>query len=150
MRTFVTIVGIVLSVAMFTAVTEAVASLRGYLIDDVKNSLGGFYASTEEIDALSLSELKDAPGVEKTVTLGSVGYADIGSQNPYKPYLFVADMSAGFSELVAVNLESSTSARTGGRNCPAYSSFDKRKCGVQHRRYADASHRRAYVGRLQA
>lgn len=106
MRTFVTIVGIVLSVAMFTAVTEAVASLRGYLIDDVKNSLGGFYASTEEIDALSLSELKDAPGVEKTVTLGSVGYADIGSQNPYKPYLFVADMSAGFSELVAVNLES--------------------------------------------
>lgn len=106
MRTFVTIVGIVLSVAMFTAVTEAVASLRGYLIEDVKNSFGGFYASTEEIDASTLSKLKNENEIDKTVTLGSVGYADIGSQNPYKPYLFVADISSGFSDLVAVNLES--------------------------------------------
>ena len=96
MRTFVTIVGIVLSVAMFTAVTEAVACLRGYLIDDVINSFGGFYANTEEIDASMLSKLKNEDGVDKTVTLGSVGYADIGSQNPYKPYLFVTNMSADF------------------------------------------------------
>lgn len=106
MRTFVTIVGIVLSVAMFTAVTEAVACLRGYLIDDVINSFGGFYANTEEIDASMLSKLKNEDGVDKTVTLGSVGYADIGSQNPYKPYLFVTNMSADFCDLVAVNLES--------------------------------------------
>ncbi|MBR5011219.1 MAG: hypothetical protein IKY12_01535, partial [Clostridia bacterium] len=43
-RTFVTILGIIVSVAMFTAVTEAIASARSFLINYYKETTGAYHA----------------------------------------------------------------------------------------------------------
>ena len=44
-RTLVTIIGIILSVAMFTAVTAFVASLRTFMIDAIIASNGDWHCS---------------------------------------------------------------------------------------------------------
>ena len=105
-RTFVTVLGIVLSVAMFTAVTEAVASMRGFLVKGIEYELGSFHAQTSEIDSAQLEALRADKEIKQTETLGDVGYADIGSQNEYKPYLYIMSMSDGFTDMVSVRLTS--------------------------------------------
>ena len=105
-RTIVTVVGIVLSVAMFTAVTEAVASLRAFLVDSIVYSEGAYHAHTGFLDETQISELSADKRVARTESLTAIGYADAGSENPYKPYLFVAGMSDGFSDLCSVHIQS--------------------------------------------
>lgn len=105
-RTFATILGIVLSVAMFTAVTEAIASMRSYLIKGIEYELGGFHALSQGIDVEQLKSLEQRENITQVETLGIVGYADIGSQNAYKPYLYITSMSPNLTSLVSIHLSS--------------------------------------------
>ena len=105
-RTFATILGIVLSVAMFTAVTEAIASMRSYLIKGIEYELGGFHALSQGVDVEQLKSLEQRENITQVETLGIVGYADIGSQNAYKPYLYITSMSPNLTSLVSVHLSS--------------------------------------------
>lgn len=116
-RTFMTIVGIVLSVSMFTAVTEAVASFRSYLIAGVENEVGSYHAKTSFISGNQLAELEKNEDVDKTAFLGAVGYAHIGSDNDYKPYLYIANMSEGFADMVSVNVTYGRLPQNSGEIC---------------------------------
>ena len=44
LRTLVTVIGIMLSVSMFTAVTESIASGQQYMVNVVKEQTGSFHA----------------------------------------------------------------------------------------------------------
>lgn len=116
-RTFMTIVGIVLSVSMFTAVTEAVASFRSYLVAGVENEVGSYHAKTSFIDEDQLAKLGKNEEVDKTESLGAVGYAYIGSDNEYKPYLYIASMSEGFTDMVSVSITYGRLPQNSGEIC---------------------------------
>ena len=84
-RTVVTLVGIVLSVALFTAVAEGAASGRQYLIDVAEASVGPYHAMYDELSDAELAELKAQEGVDRLSTLDSVGWALAGDPDQVFP-----------------------------------------------------------------
>ena len=105
-RTVVTIIGIILSVSMFTAVTEAVASMRHYMLRAVQESVGKFYIQVRNVDDSSVEAVKSTDNIGENASLDFEGFAEIGSQNASKPYLCIADISQNFKDLVALKLVS--------------------------------------------
>lgn len=92
-RTIVTIIGIILSAAMFTAVTTAVSSGMQYL-QDVEiyqnGSWHGVFLNLNHDDAL---QLKSDSQVKTTSTIQNIGFAYLeGSQNEYKPYCILVEL----------------------------------------------------------
>ena len=105
-RTAVTIIGIVLSVAMFTAVTEAIVSAQHFFINTIEQTKGSYHACVPELDTDEMSAFVKEKPVKNYQRLDGVGYADVGSENTHKPYLYIASMSDGFEDMVAINLKS--------------------------------------------
>lgn len=104
-RTLVTIVGIILSASMFTAVTTSISSLRHYLIQSTIYSEGSWYGaahglSIEEKEKLAL----DSRTVE-SVSMELLGFADLKeSINEDKPYLCVQGIQTDFTEMMPIHL----------------------------------------------
>ena len=81
MRTVVTIVGIVLSMALLTAVIEGAYSGLQYLIRGEEVNSGrfhGYFCGMRPEDEENVREMK---GVAETTVMTEVGWAEIGSQN---------------------------------------------------------------------
>lgn len=103
-RTIVTIIGVILSAAMITAVTTLIASLQAYTIDYTIYTEGDWHAvfenvSLKEYQSLLQEELEDVLAVR------SDGYAILqGSDNPYKPYLRILEMQEKAYEHMPVRL----------------------------------------------
>lgn len=104
MRTFVTIIGIVLSAAMFTAVTTSITSIQEYMKKCCEQTDGSWYARYMTADSDKYKEIRSDEDVSATAYLEDMGYAVIGSSNEYKPYLYIGGMSGNFTDIVAVNL----------------------------------------------
>ena len=113
-RTLVTIIGIILSVAMFTAVTESIYSGMQYLIRVTQATDGKYHGFQDGVDAETLSKMKQSGEFTALHTLQGVGYAEIGSKNEYKPYLYLAGIDKGFEDLVAVRLTEGRMPQTDG------------------------------------
>ncbi len=102
-RTLVTIIGIVLSMSLFTAVIEGAYSGLQYMIRSEEERVGAFQGyvsglSREEIDSLPQSD------IQKSTVWQRVGWAEFGSQNEYKPYLLFEAFEPGFENLVKIRL----------------------------------------------
>ena len=104
-RTLVTIIGIILSVAMFTAVTESLYSGMQYLIRVTEATEGSYHGYQCNVDEKTVAEMQKSSEFTALHTLQGIGYADIGSNNQYKPYLYLAGIDDGFEDLVAVRLK---------------------------------------------
>ncbi len=103
-RTMVTVVGIVLSAAMFSAVTTCVSSLRQYMVDMVISSDGAWHGAEYDVDQAELGRLQDNSAVKQIGVAENLGYALIGSQNEYKPYLWVQGIDAEAEALLPIHL----------------------------------------------
>lgn len=104
-RTLVTIIGIALSVAMFTAVTSIIVSFQQYMIDRETEDVGAWEGWMEYSDFDSASSLQKDSGVKKSTMAADLGYALAeGCVNEAKPYLFVMGIEDDFTDLVAVNM----------------------------------------------
>ena len=116
-RTIVTIVGIILSAARFTAVTTFGSSLYAYLFRMQAEESGAHHIKMEYRDfeyTLSSGETRDRfddvsevandKRVTKTAILQYTGYAEINSENEYKPYLFIGTVNDEFFDMMPVNL----------------------------------------------
>jgi putative ABC transport system permease protein len=103
-RTLVTIIGIVLSVALFTAVAEGAWSGRQYLVDVAEASVGPYHGMYDEISDAELAELKAQEGVREVAALDGVGWALAGDPDQVYPYLRISSMGEGFTDLVTVRL----------------------------------------------
>ena len=103
-RTLVTIIGIVLSVALFTAVAEGAASGRQYLIDVATADVGAYHAMYDEISEGELDELRSLDGVDRIATLDGLGWARVGDKTQVYPYLRISAMSENFTDLVSVRI----------------------------------------------
>ncbi|MBD5158580.1 MAG: ABC transporter permease, partial [Butyrivibrio sp.] len=111
-RTAVTIVGIMLSAAMFMAVMTSVTSVQGYMLDAVKAADGSFYAWTVVGSAAERDSIVNDSEIKDSVVLQYHGYADIGSQNEYKPYLFIGGIKENYADMASVNILEGRMAET--------------------------------------
>ena len=104
-RTLVTIVGIILSTAMLTAVTTIISSIQAYGIAYESQKLGDWHVSIRSMDRSQKEELEKDSRVSDVYELENVGYADLeGSVNAYKRYLCIQGMDQGFAEHMPIHL----------------------------------------------
>ena len=85
-RTIVTIIGIILSVSLITAVFGMVACFRETLLKKaIKDNGYNHIIARGNQDILDI--LKNNREIKKTFTVANLGYSYINSKNEYKPYL---------------------------------------------------------------
>lgn len=123
-RTIVTIIGIILSASMFTAVTITVSTLQNYMLEDAIYETGDWHVSATEVDKSFFEFIKNPSSyfvdseiasvyqdgkIESYVYNQQLGYAYAeGCTNKYKPYLYVIGADKRFCETMPVHV-------TGGR-----------------------------------
>ncbi|HSR03648.1 MAG TPA: ABC transporter permease, partial [Proteiniclasticum sp.] len=104
-RTLVTIIGIVLSVSLFTAVTTSVYSLQTYIVEVTKEKQGNYHGGILDVDGNVLSKIVSDEKAEMVTTLQNIGYARIDEiENADKPYLFIGGMDKEFAGMMPVHL----------------------------------------------
>lgn len=104
-RTIVTIIGVILSTALITAVVTFGTSLLNFLIKGsiVKN--GGWQVEFLDVDSAFVQERTHDKGVANTATFENTGYAMLeGGKSPKKPYLFVAGFSVDAFNTLPISL----------------------------------------------
>ena len=107
-RTLVTIVGIILSLSMLTAVTVLISSCQAFLtrcaVEEKGNWHGVIYSDRRDF-AFNFSDREQALGVETGFVLQRIGYhLRPESRNSYKPYIYVAGADRGYFENMPVKL----------------------------------------------
>ncbi len=103
-RTIVTIIGIILSVAMFTATMEAFVTVESYLVNYAQMYNGKYHVGFYDVEYDDISKITEDERVEKYTYIQEIGYAEIGSVNEYKPYLYIAGIPADFTEIMPIHL----------------------------------------------
>ncbi|WP_340394289.1 FtsX-like permease family protein [Paenibacillus sp. FSL E2-0190] len=94
-RTIVTVIGVVLSAAMITAVATFGTSLLNYLVNGSIAKYGGWHVEFLDVDSSFVQERTHDSKVANSAAFENIGYATLeGGKSPEKPYLFIA----GFSE----------------------------------------------------
>ena len=87
-RTIVTIIGIMLSVALLTAVSSVYMSGVKSLSNFVKITKGNYHAAFLNVDAKDVDVFKENRALNDIYLVENKGYAKITSQNEGKPYAF--------------------------------------------------------------
>lgn len=104
-RTLVTIIGIILSAAMFAGVTTSISSLQHYLINSTIYSEGNWYGAAYGLSAEQKEQLSQDSRTEASVCMELLGFADLkDSINDDKPYLCVQGIQTDFTEMMPVHL----------------------------------------------
>ncbi|HHX11693.1 MAG TPA: ABC transporter permease, partial [Clostridiales bacterium] len=104
-RTVVTIIGVVLSLAMITAVTTFASSIQNYLRNYATLTNGNWHARVD-LDNLNDFEniINDEQLKEVAITKGG-GYALLkGGVNEYKPYLYIMELDKNAFETLPIHL----------------------------------------------
>jgi len=105
-RTTVTIIGIILSIAMLTALSSLILSFKESLTDYEKTRNGNYHVSFGEIEKDELTYFKNNRNIEKLYITAPVGYARIEeSKNKDKPYAYIMEMSKGGFEGMGLTLK---------------------------------------------
>lgn len=104
-RTLVTIIGVVLSAAMITAVTTFGVSLMNYMINGAIIKYGDWHVQFLDVDSSFVQEQRVNDEVANTATFENIGYATLeGNRNPDKPYLFIAGFSKEAFDTLPITL----------------------------------------------
>lgn len=90
-RTFVTVIGVVLSATLFTTVATFGTSLLQYLINGSSAKCGSWYIDFVDVDSNFVQERINDSQVTDAVFFENIGYALLdGAKSAEKPYLFLA------------------------------------------------------------
>ena len=103
-RTIVTIIGILLSAAMITAVTTSVSSITEYLKECTIYRTGDWHGCFYDLPEDALEDFQAEEGIKDAAYAQNIGYAEVESQNDYKPYLFVMGADELFWEEMPIHL----------------------------------------------
>lgn len=104
-RTLVTIIGIILSAAMFTAVTVSISSLRHFLISYTIYREGSWQGAAYELSKDEADTLTSDEEISDSVSMQRLGYALLTDcENEEKPYLCVYGIKENFTDLMPVHL----------------------------------------------
>ena len=104
-RTLVTIIGIMLSVALVTAVATMYSSCIKSLINFETYQKGNFHVAFFEVPLNEVETIKNNRGVDDVYLTKNIGYAKLEeSKNEYKPYVYVKGFSKESIEELSVKL----------------------------------------------
>ena len=104
-RSIVTIIGIILSVALITAVSSMVVSFRESLIDYEKNKNGDYHYSFAKVKQDEIKEFKNNRYIESYELVEDIGYSRLeNSQNNYKPYIKILGIDSSSYKSLGIEL----------------------------------------------
>ncbi len=103
-RTLVTIIGVILSAAMFTAVTTFAGTLMHHLQRSAAYQSGTYYFSLLDVDTATAEAVAKDKQTETFTAAQVLGYAKVASANENKPFLYVHGMDEGYTDLLPVHL----------------------------------------------
>lgn len=103
-RTIVTIVGIMLSVALITAVAAVYASGLQSIINYETNEKGAFHVVFFDVPTEDIKALQNNRAVDTVDLTENIGYANIDSKNESKPYICIKGFTESSLENLSVNL----------------------------------------------
>ncbi len=103
-RTIVTIIGIMLSVALITAVTSIYTSGINSLISFETYQKGDFHVAYYNVPIEDLDVFKNNREIENINLVKNIGYAKINSKNDSKPYAYVKAFTKSSLENLSVKL----------------------------------------------
>ncbi len=105
-RTVVTIIGVLLSAAMVTAVAVILASFISMMQRSQIAELGNWHVLLPGVSSAQVSKVRESGEADEIVLKRDLGYAALpGSQNPNKPYIFVRQFSANGFEQMSIRLK---------------------------------------------
>ena len=105
-RTIVTIIGIMLSTALICAVTTSIASVRQYAINYYEFTEGKWHGYESQSDYGIYKKIKSSEKVADEGYLSYIGFAEIESENSYKPYLYISGIEESSDKLMPVHITS--------------------------------------------
>lgn len=114
-RTIVTIIGVILSTSMITAVATFGASFQKFLVDHSISQNGNWHVAvtgTDSEQAHSLSEHEDAAKTAVLKTLGYAWFEPVAQQSPSMPYLYVRSLSQEALEMLPANMREGRMPKT--------------------------------------
>ena len=103
-RTIVTIIGIMLSVALITAVASVYTSGIKSLAKYEAKQIGNFHAAYFDVDSEDLLVIGNNKAIKDFYLVRNIGYAKIDSKNEYKPYAYIKAFNKKALEELAINL----------------------------------------------
>ena len=106
-RTVVTIIGIILSMALITAVIEGAYSGHQFLIRSIEEEEGAWMVSETGLTPEEAETLRHTDGVGKSAVWNEAGWAMIAPERADrgdKPYMLVESMGEGIEDLLAIRL----------------------------------------------
>ncbi len=106
-RTAVTIIGVILSTAMITAVTTFGVSFQKFLVDYSISRDGNWHIHAKSLSGQEVEEVSKSPEVANAAVLTELGYAPfepVSSQSPAMPYLYVEALSKEALNMLPIEL----------------------------------------------
>ncbi len=103
-RTIVTIIGIILSVALITAVSTIYASGVKSLINFEIHEKGNFHVAFYNVPNEEIQTFKNNRAIEEINITKNIGYANIDSKNEYKPYAYIKAFTQKSLENLSIKL----------------------------------------------
>lgn len=106
-RTIVTIIGIMLSVALITAVAAMFFSAHASFIKFETREKGNFHYVFYNVPKDDIKYFKENRNIEKIYYTSDIGYAELkNSKNDYKPYAFIKAFDSDSLKNLSINLVS--------------------------------------------
>ena len=113
-RTLVTLVGIILSFTMFTAVTTGASSGMDYLADISAEANGMWHIKAYDISGANVQKVLENQDVVSSLIMEDVGYfkTDDTENKSWKPYIFVCGVKGQLNDMFNIKLTSGRMAET--------------------------------------
>ena len=106
-RTLATIVGIILSTAMFCAITTFISSLNAYVSENAIYNTGDWQAGALNVDWETYERIRQQSEIQDIVAAQRVNYAEIEeNQNSFKSYYYFLGAKEDFMETMCSKLTS--------------------------------------------
>ncbi|MBR1741388.1 MAG: ABC transporter permease, partial [Lachnospiraceae bacterium] len=100
-RTFVTILGIILATSLFMAVTEGMISFVKFLADWTMETDGAWEVEAMKVPGEKAEELRKVDGVKDSMVMQVLGFHELDEiKNPNKPYLTVMQLEKNYKEFL--------------------------------------------------
>lgn len=104
-RTIVTIIGVILSTAMITAIATFAVSLQNYMVNGAIVKYGNWHVEFPDANYTFTNEIKNNDMVLNSASFENIGYASWnGIKSENKPYLFVAGFNDKAFETLPLTL----------------------------------------------
>ncbi len=104
-RTIVTIIGVILSAAMITAVTTLISSFQSYMVNFTIFEEGDWHTCFYNCDKKDIANLANEDELDNISVIKSGGYALLeGSKNEHKPYLHILEFDESAMDMMPLRL----------------------------------------------